>query len=123
MDDQPIQINVSPQEARQFAQVLVDALSAVLVNCRPIDQLITVEDRCRQLWPSASARNRHRVRDVFVAIHRERLGRHPLKLTGHLNGTIVVEREHLDILDHAIDVIREEVEGDQDMPLFSRRPR
>jgi hypothetical protein len=118
-----IQINVSAEEIRQFAQSIMDALSTVLVQCRTVDQLITVEDRCRQRWPTATARNRHRVRDVFVAIHRERLGHHPLKLTGCRNGMIVVERDHLDILDLAIDMVMAEVDGDQDMPLFSRRSR
>ena len=50
--------------------------------------------------------NERRVRDVCIAIYRERLGRHPLKLLGYLNGPFAIEREHLDILDLAIDRVK-----------------
>ena len=123
MGNESIQIQVSMEEVRQAVQSVMDALSTVLVQCRPADQLITVEDRCIQRWPMATARNRHRVRDVFVAIHRQELGHPPLKLTGYRNGTIVVEREHLGMLDQAIDRVMSDVERGRDMPLFNRRPR
>jgi hypothetical protein len=51
-------------------------------------------------------------------MYRERLGRMPLKLTGHLNGVFAVEREHLPILDRAINIVKNEVEARGDTPLF-----
>jgi hypothetical protein len=121
MDSEPIQIQVSAEEIRQFAQGILSALSSVQINSRPLDQFVTVENRCKDLWPTATTRNRRRIRDVCLGIHRERLGRHPYKLTGHLNGTFAIERDHLDILDRAIDIVKEEVEARESTPLFSRR--
>jgi hypothetical protein len=119
---EPDHIQVSVEEVRQIIQSVLSAWSSVLVNCHPIDQLVTVADRCKQRWPTASRKHRRRVRDVAVAIHRERLGYHPLKLTGASNGTFAIERDHLCILDEAIDLIRDQAEGQDDLPLF-RRPR
>jgi len=121
MEKEWIQIQVSA-EVCEVVQGVLSALSSVLVHCRPIDQLVTIDDRLRQRWPTANKKHKRRVRDVTVAIHRERLGRHPLKLTGANNGTYAVERDHLDILDHAIDLIKSQVEGQGDAPLFEPRP-
>jgi prophage antirepressor-like protein len=112
--------------AALFAQAIpalqeLASFSRRMTQCRPIDDLLTVEDRCRQRGWSASAKQRRRVRDVAFGIHRERLGYLPLKLTGHRNGTFGFEREHLDILDRAIDVVLEDMDGEQ-TTLF-RRPR
>src|SRR4051794_29654062 len=114
-----IQVQISPEEIRLYVESIVTALARTTLNCRPIDDLVTVEDRCKQRWPTATRKNRQRVRDVCLNIYRQRLGRHPYKLTGHLNGTFAVEREHLDILDLAIDRVRDDVDPPDGMPLFS----
>jgi hypothetical protein len=123
MSSESIHVQVSPEELRQLIQGAFAALFDRLANCRPVDQLITIDDRCKQRWPMATKRNQRRVRDVCVGMHCERLGRHPLKRTGHVNGCFVIERDHLDILDTAIDIVMEEVASRESMPLFSRRPR
>ena len=105
----------------QFTQHILTAVSEMMVACRPIGEVITVDDRCKQRWPAATQKNRRRVRDVAVAKHIERLGRHPLKLNGALNGTFAFERDHLDILDSAIDTVKGEVETRESMPLFRRK--
>lgn len=115
------QIELSPEEFREIVESVVSMLSGVLVPCRTIDQLVTIDERCKQRWPSASKKNQRRVRDVCVASYRERLGRHPLKLTGHVNGVFAIERDHLDLLDRAIDVIKDEVESRESTPLFGRQ--
>jgi hypothetical protein len=55
-------------------------------------------------------------------MHVEWLGYYPHKLNGYRNGTFVVEREHLKVLDDAIDIVMREVDDDESMPLFRRCP-
>jgi hypothetical protein len=105
----------------RFTQHILTAVSEMMVACRPIGEVITVDDRCKQRWPAATKKNRRRVRDVAVAKHSERLGRHPLKLTGAPNGTFAFERDHLDILDLAIDTVKAEAEARETMPLFKQK--
>lgn len=107
---------------QQMGQAIVRELREGTTGTHRIDHLVTVEDRMRQRWGGAGNKDRRRVRDVAIGIYRERLGRHPLKLTGHLNGAIAFEREHLDILDRAVDIVMEEAEGAQVVPLFLARP-
>lgn len=104
------------------AEILQALRQAILAPLPRLDQLVTVEERCRRRWPQADPDHRRRVRDVAIGIYRERFGQHPFKLTGHKNGVIAFEREHLDVLDQAIDVVMEEVEGRQVVPLFLRPP-
>ncbi len=110
MANEPFEFHGSPEELKSIVQGFLTSLFGTLVSCRPHDQLVTVNERCQQRWPAATKKYERRIRDVFVAVYRERLGRHPCKLTGNLNGTFVCEREHLDILDRAIDTIKNEVE-------------
>jgi hypothetical protein len=123
MANESIRVEMTADEWQKVVQSTLTAAINALATCHPIDQLVTVDDRCRERWPTATKKNKRRIRDVFVGMYRERLGRHPLKLTGHLNGTIAVEREHLATLDHAIDIVKDEVEGRESLPLFSPRAR
>ena len=59
-------------------------------------------------------------RDVAIAMHVERLGYRPGKLTGHKNGNFAFEREQLALLDEAIDRVIEEQTGKLIAPLFVR---
>ena len=104
----------------QIAAAVAQVMAGMFADCQRISNLITVEDRCKQRWPGATPKIRHRVRDVAIGIYRERLGRHPFKLTGYQNGTVAFEREHLDILDMAIDVVMESVSKRLAVPLFDR---
>jgi len=118
MCNEPIQIQVSQEEIRQFIQTILTTEFSMAVSCRPIDQLVTIRERVRERWPAATTENRRRVRDVCIAIYRERLGENPLKLTGDQNGTYAVERQYMDIIDLAIDRVRAEVERRELLPLF-----
>jgi hypothetical protein len=122
MGNDPIQFHFSPEDVRQIVQAVLLTVFGELAHCYPPGQIITIEDRCRERWPNATARNRRRIRDIFVASHVERLGYFPRKLNGYRNGTFVVEREHLKVLDDAIDLVMREVDDDESMPLFSHRP-
>ena len=86
-------------------------------------RFVTIEERCKYRWPLATPEDRRRIRDVCLGRYREYLGRHPYKLTGHANGTFMIEEEHLPILDRAIDIVRNEAEERASMPLFARRRR
>lgn len=77
---------------------------------RRITDLITVEERCIQRGLALNPKARYRVRDVAMGIYTDRMGQRPFKLTGEKNGTIAFEREHLGILDQAIDIIVEQTE-------------
>lgn len=123
MANETIRLEMTAEELARIVQSTLTAAVNALATYRRIDQFITVDDRCKDRWPSAAKKKRWRVRDVFVGMYRERLGSPPLKLTGHLNGVIAVEREHLEILDRAIDIVKDEAEGRETMPLFSPRDR
>jgi len=123
MDNESIQISMSAAEFGQFSQLiqtLQSATSGGQVGGQPRDRFVTVEDRGQYRWPLATAEHRRRIRDVCLAKYRERLGRHPYKLTGHANGAFVIAEEHRAILDRVIDVVRNEYEARQQMPLFNR---
>jgi hypothetical protein len=126
MDKESIQISMSAEELRQFAQIIQTiqmAMSGGQVGCQPLNRCVTVDDRCQYRWPLATPKHRRRVRDVCLARYRERLGRNPYKLTGCANAAFVIEEEHLAILDRAIDIVRNEAEERERMPLFPRRSR
>ncbi len=126
MDNESIQITMSAEELRQFSQLIhtiQGALSGGQMGCQPMGRFVTVDERCQYRWPLATPEHRRRIRDVCLARYRERLGRHPYKLTGHANAPFVIEEEHLPILDRAIDIVRNEFEAWEKMPLFNRRPR
>jgi hypothetical protein len=123
MANEVVQVQMTREELQEFFRGVFAAAAGTLQTCRPIDQLVTVDGRCKQRWPAATKKNQRRIRDVCLGIYRERLGRHPYKLTGYLNGTFAVEREHLDLLDLAIDVVKGEVESRESLSLFARRRR
>src|SRR5437899_3501098 len=124
MDDESIQINLSAEELRQFEQ-LIQAIQSALADgqtgCQPVGPFVTADERCEFRWPLATPEHRRRIRDVCLARYRERLQRYPYKLTGHANGAFVIEEKYLAILGRAIDVVRNEVEARERMPLFNRR--
>ena len=109
MDDEYIQIEMTRKEWEQWTSNIATNAVKVAFGHGAIAPLVTVEDRCRECWPGVGARIRRRIRDVFVAIHLQQLGRYPGKLTGYRNGTIVAEREHLHLLDLAVDRVKADV--------------
>jgi hypothetical protein len=126
MDDETIHITMSAEQLGQFSQLIQTiqaALSGGQAGCQPLSRFVTVDERCQYRWPLATAEHRRRIRDVALARYKERLGKFPLKLTGHANGTFVIEEENLPILDRAIDIVRNEAEAREKMPLFNRPPR
>ncbi len=109
MENETIQFSLSAEEARQLAQLcqtIQNALPGGQVNCQPL----------------ATPEQRRRVRDVCLARYREQVGRYPFKLTGCANGMYIVEEERVPILDRSIDIVRNEFEAREKMPLFNRRP-
>lgn len=126
MDNESVQIIMSKEEFRQLTQLFQtfqNALPGGPTAYQPVGRFWTVDERCQYRWPLATPRQRRRIRDVCFARYREQLGRHPFKLTGHANGVLVIEEEHLAILDRAIDIVRNEEDGRDKYPLFRRRPR
>jgi len=126
MTNDSVRISVSAEEARQFvqfAQKVQSALPGGQAGCQPVSRLITVDERCQYRWPLATPEHRRRIRDVCLARYREQVGRHPYKLTGHANGTFTIEEQYMAILDRAIDIVRNEAEAREKMPLFQRRIR
>lgn len=86
----------------------------------PVRDLVTVDDRCRQLWPQATRKNMHRVRDIAVGLLLQKKGKLPYKLVPHKNGNLAFEREDLAILDEAIDRAKEELrKANGEGPLFT----
>src|SRR5947199_7512372 len=57
MDKDTIQIQMTTEEMKQFARDAIRNLFSELVSCRPLDQLITVDDRCRQRCPTATKKH------------------------------------------------------------------
>jgi len=126
MENDSVQISVSVEEARgiaQLAQKIQGAQSGGQAGRQPVSRLVTVEDRCQYRWPLATQEHRRRIRDVCLARYREQVGRYPYKQTGYANGTFTIEDEYVAILDRAIDIVRNEVEAREKMPLFQRRAR
>ncbi len=126
MSNEPVRIDVSADEFRQLVQLAQNILGAMpggQAGRQPMGRFVTVDDRCQYRWPLATPEHRRRIRDVCLARYRESLGRYPHKLTGHVNGAFMIEEEHLPILDRAIDIVRNEVEAREKMPLFNRPAR
>jgi hypothetical protein len=126
MDDEPVQITMSAEEFGQFLELLQTfqvALSAGITGREPMGRFVTVDERCAYRWPLATAEHRRRIRDVCLAKYRDRLGRYPYKLTGHPNGAYLIEIENVALLDRSIDLVRNEAEARDMMPLFRRKPR
>jgi hypothetical protein len=123
VDDETIRIEVSPEELRRLVQDGLITISGVRLNYQQIGPFVSIEDRVRERWPLATKKNQRRIRDACLGMYRERVGRHPYKMTGHVNGTFLIEREYLGLLDRAIDLVRNEAEAREKMPLFGRRRR
>ena len=109
MDKEHVQIEMTREEWEQWTSNIATNAVKAAFELGTLAPLVTVEDRCRERWPCVSARIRSRIRNVFVAIHLQQLGRYPGKLTGYRNGTIVAERDHLHLLDLAIDRVKADV--------------
>jgi len=90
---------------------------------RPRGPFVTIDGRCKDRGPRATHKNKRRLRDGCRARDRERLGREPYQLTGHLNAAFSIAQENLPILDGRIELGRNEAERRASMPLFSRRGR
>jgi hypothetical protein len=118
MDDEYIRIEMTREEWEQWTSNIATNAVKAAFGYGTLAPLVTVEDRCRERWPGVNARIRRRIRDVFVAIHLQQLGRYPGKLTGYRNGTIVVEREHLHLLDLALDRVKADVAARDSTPLL-----
>src|SRR5438067_1571933 len=122
MNDETIRIEVSPEELRRLVQNGSITISGVRLSYQTIGPFVSIEDRVKERWPLATKDNQRRIRDVCLGMYRERVCRHPYKTTGHVNATFVIEQEHIGLLDRAIDLVRNEAEARQAMPLFDRRP-
>jgi hypothetical protein len=114
---------INTELVREIVGAVVGAVTNLLPAARQISDLITIDDRCGQRWPSATDKQRRRIRDLAVCLYRERHGRWPLKLTGRDNGEIAFEREDLSLIDTAIDFTIEREERRLATPLFDRRNR
>ena len=69
MKDDPIRIEVSAEEVRQFVQLAqhaLVALSGARLGCQPIGPFVTIEDRVKERWPMATKENQRRIRDVCL---------------------------------------------------------
>jgi len=119
--DKENQVVMSLEEFCQFTRAMLNTKTTTPAGCQPIGPFVTIHDRCKLRWPLATKDDERRIRDVCLGMYRERLNRDPYKLTGHINGTFVIEEEHLAILDRAIDIVRNEAEERKAMPLFGRR--
>src|SRR5438046_10494790 len=103
MDDDVTKDEMTREELEEVIEKSVTKAVNKAIGTGTLAPLISVDDRMKERWPQATQKNRWRVRDVFASVHRERLGRPPYKLTGAINGIIVVEQEHLHLLELAIE--------------------
>ena len=123
MEGETIRIEVSPEELRQLVQNGLITISGVRLSYQPIGPFVSIEDRIKERWPLATKKHQRRIRDVCLGIYRERVSRYPCKVTGHNNAAFMIEQEHVGILDRAIDIVRNETEARQAMPLFHTKRR
>lgn len=118
----PPESGLQPLDAGEARLVgtLEKLIDRILQRPYPVGRLWTVHERCREMWPKATANDRKRVREIACGLHLVHYGERPMKSGTEKNSQFTWDIERLHVLDQAIRRAQEEAMGGPGGSLFNR---